>query len=418
MIGQIGIMLIGVGDVFVAAKYSSSTLAAIGIAVSIINPIFLFGIGLLMGISSFVAIRLGAKKNTADSLKSSLWLALILSFVLMGLSYSLTFFIPYLKFEGDLGTKITEYIRIVILSFPFAYIYQVVKEYLQAYEKVKIPNTIAIIFAVLNVPLNFILVFGMFGFSEYGLKGLAIASIIVRALMAFSSLYFVKDKLMNSNLDKEQAHEILKFSFPIAGMFFLEVLGFCLCGVLAGKFGIIQAGTNNLVLNISSLSFMIPLSISSAVSVKVGNAYGQKSFDKIKWYSCSAMSLTLTFMIFTALTFIFIPQKVLGLATDNKEILILGSTVLLIVAFFQIVDGIQVTIGGILRGLGRTKETFIAVLMGYWIIGIPTGIYLGFYKELKLIGLWTGLALALTCVSIALLFVSLKYFKHFDKEGI
>jgi MATE family multidrug resistance protein len=414
MAGQIGIMLIGIGDVLVASYHSPLSLASIGIAVNILNPLLLFGVGLMMGVSSFVSIQIGKKENLDCAFKSSLVYCLIASAVLMAMGYSLTSFIDLFGLVPEMVPYIKSYINIVIFSFPCVYLYQVCKEFLQAYEKVKLSNTVAIVGAIINVPLNYCLVFGKIGLPEMGFDGLAYSSCIMRVFMALVIIYPLRDRFKTSFIDFDFIKRLTRFSFPIASMIFFEVLGFCLFGVLAGKFGIIEAATNNLILNMASLTFMVPLSLSSAASVKIGNAFGKKSYTEIKGYSIATITCSVGFMVLTALAYMFFSTEIMALVSADIAIITLGATVLFVVAIFQVVDGLQVALGGILRGLEKTKESFLGIILGFWVIGIPLGIYLGFQLEYKLMGLWIGLALALGVVALILSIITLREFKKMD----
>lgn len=414
MAGQIGIMLIGIGDVLVASCHSSLSLASIGIAVNILNPVLLFGIGLMMGVSSFVSIQIGKKENLDCAFKSSLLYCFVASLFLMAMGYGLGSFVDSFGLVPEMVPFIKSYINIVIFSFPFVYLYQVCKEFLQAYEKVKLSNTVAIVGAALNVPLNYCLVFGKLGLPEMGFEGLAYASCIMRVFMSAVIIYPLRHRFSSSFVDFDFIKRLTKFSLPIASMIFCEVLGFCLFGVLAGKFGIIEAATNNLILNMASLTFMVPLSLSSAASVKVGNAFGKKSYSEIRGYSIATLTCSMGFMVFTAFVYLCFSSEIMSFVAKDPAIITLGATVLFVVAIFQIVDGLQVALGGILRGLEKTKESFLGIILGFWIIGIPLGIYLGFSLDYKLMGLWIGLALALGIVALVLTIITLKEFKRMD----
>ena len=416
IIGQVGIMLIGVGDVLVASAHSPLSLASIGVAVNILNPIFLFGIGLMMGVSSFVSIEIGKAKNLDSALKSSLFFALMASIALMVITYFFSLTIDYFGLVPEMVPLIKSYMNIVVFSFPFAYFYQVIKEFLQAYEKVNFANSVAIIGAIINIPLNYCLVFGKLGLPELGFDGMAYASLLIRFIMATIVIYPLRDKVFNGLIDRGYLKRLMRFSFPIASMIFFEVLGFCLFGVLAGKFGVIEAATNNLILNIASLTFMVPLSISSAVSVKVGNSFGQKSYSRIKGYSIMAIAMSMGFMLFTAVMYLLFSREIMSLLSDDFKIITMGAAVLFVVAIFQLVDGLQVTLAGVLRGLDKTKESFIGIIIGFWVIGIPLGVYLGFYEDLKLIGLWVGLAISLAVVGVLLTVITRSQFKKFKSN--
>src|SRR5690606_18985227 len=151
-----------------------------------------------------------------------------------------------------------------------------------------------------------------------------------------------------------------------------------------------------------SLAFMIPLSISAAVSVKVGHAYGERNFNRINIFSQVSLMTSLFFSIVMGLLFLTYPHAILSLYTDDVLVLDWAKKLLFWVACFQLFDGAQVTIAGVLRGLSVTRAPSIAIFTGYWLIGIPMGYYLGFHTGLEAQGFWIGLATALAVVSVML----------------
>ena len=161
---------------------------------------------------------------------------------------------------------------------------------------------------------------------------------------------------------------------------------------------------------------MITLSISNAVSVKVGSRFGEKDLDGIKKYSYAAIFISTAFMILTASMFILIPEPIMKFVTNDSEVIAIGVSLLLIVAMFQLVDGLQVTLAGILRGLEKTKESFFAALTGYWLLGIPFGLILAYEFGFNANGLWIGLATSLGMVAIALSFVFFKELKRLESQ--
>ena len=168
ILGQLGQMLIGAGDVLIASKYSTNSVAAIGLANGVINPIFLFGIGLMMGISPSLARIRGEGKDTRQSLVTIIIYSFACSIVLTLLTLILNQTVPLLGFDAHIVPSIQSYIRIVAWSFPFAIVFQGIKEYLQAYEDVFIANAITIVDVIVNLIANYILVFGIGNFAGYG----------------------------------------------------------------------------------------------------------------------------------------------------------------------------------------------------------------------------------------------------------
>ncbi len=163
-----------------------------------------------------------------------------------------------------------------------------------------------------------------------------------------------------------------------------------------------HAAAHNIVITLGSTTFMVPLSISSAVSTKIGHSYGSQNFSKMRDYLWASLAISIGFMSFACLGLVVFPDFLLSLFNADEGILDLGRKMLFIVAIFQVVDGIQITIAGILRGIGVTRPTLIFNLIGYWVLAIPIGLYLAYEYELYGIGMWIGMAIALFLVSIAL----------------
>jgi MATE family multidrug resistance protein len=411
IIGQLGQMLIVAGDVYIATMYSTKAVAGIGVAGGILNPIFLFGIGLMMGISPCLAVMRGQGNEGKNSLSTVLIYSLIVGFLLTFVMLLVNEATPLMGIDEALIPSIQQYISIVAWSFPFAIIFQGVKEYLQSYEKVLLPNIMAIMAVILNLGLNYIFVFGIEGIPGMGEVGLAYASLCIRVLLCVSLLLVVIPVHRLSRFSLELSKKVFLFSLPIAFMFFLEVLAFCVVAVLSGRLGVFEAATNNIIMTLASISFMIPLSISSAVAVKVGYAYGLKDKKVMLSFMKASILSVLIYILFSVSTFFFLPEHIMNFMTTDKEVIKLGVSLLFIVALFQFADGLQVILSGVLRGMNDTKTSSYLVFIGYWIIGIPIGIYLTFYLDFGTQGLWSGLAISLSLVAIALSLVTFKKFK-------
>lgn len=416
VLGQVGVMLITFGDIFVATKHSTLSVASIGVATGVFNPILLLGVGLMMGVSPSMAIRRGRGEDTHKYLKSSLVYAVGVGIILSSIMFLVNNFVPYMGIEEEMVKPIQRYIYITTWSFPFMYIFQVIKEFLQSFEKVFLPNLISVIGVFVNLGLNYLLVFGYNGHFEYGYDGLAYASFSIRVILALSLLFIARKYLKLGTIDFDFIKSTFKYSLPIACMFFVEVLAFCVVSILAGGMGIEISAANNIVMNMGSITFMIPLSISSAVSVKVGAKFGEKDLKGIKEFAYAALILSLSFMCFSASCFVFLPEFLMKLVTVDEKVIAIGVSLFVIVSLFQLVDGAQVTLSGILRGLEKTKESFIAAFAGYWLLGIPFGILLAYKFDLQASGLWIGLASSLSLVALSLSVIFVKELKRLSQN--
>lgn len=415
--GQIGLMLIGTGDMIIAGRYSRECLAAIGLAVAVANPIQISLLGMQFSIGPILAQKRGQGENVESYFWTVIFYSLLVSVVSTVLTLLSIKIVPLFNYSPELNRIIIEYLLIVSFSSVGLGIYMGIKEFFQSMEKTLAANTIALIGAILNLGLNYLFVFGALNFPELQEAGLAWASLGTRLIMAiFLMLLTTKFWKLSKKIDFELMKELGKVGLPISVSMFLEIMAFCLVSLLVGKFTEDQIAANNLALNIASLAFMVPLSISSAVGVKVGHAYGEKKISNIHVYTRVSIVASLFFTAINGLCFYFLPDSILSFYTLDQEVLVWGAKILFWIACFQIFDGTQVTLSGILRGLSVTKAPSIVIFIGYWLIGLPLGYVLAFNLGLESQGFWIGLAISLAIVAGMLAFVLMKKFREITAE--
>jgi multidrug resistance protein, MATE family len=403
IIGQIGLMLIGTGDMIIAGRYSRECLAAIGLAISIANPIQISLLGLQFSISPLLA----QKRGNGESLGPYFWTVFTYSFLIALVSSVLTYFsfklVPLFGYDDKLESIIQEYLIITSFSSFGLCFYQGMKEFFQSMEKTLAANSLALVAVVVNLICNYAFVFGEFGMPQLKEAGLAWASLLVRTFMGIGLMLMAYRWWRRPfKIDWSFMKELWKIGGPISVSLFFEIMAFCSVTLFVGKFPDIQTAANNLALNIGSLAFMVPLSVSAAVGVKVGHAYGERNKDSILIYSEVSLFTSFIFTLCMGSIFYFFPHAVMSLYTDDVLVLDWAKKLLFWVACFQLFDGAQVTIAGILRGLSITRAASLSIFFGYWVIGIPLGYYLGFYSGLEAQGFWIGLATSLAVVAVML----------------
>lgn len=401
--GQIGLMLVGTGDMIIAGRYSRECLAAIGLAIAILNPIQISLLGLQMSIGPILAQNRGKGKDVRDTYWTIIAYSLIIAMISGTISLASYYLVGILDYGPSLNAIIEKYIVITSFSSIGICLYQGLKEFYQAQDQTFAANITALGSAVFNLGLNYALVFGAYGFPELKEEGLAWASLICRVVTSLA-LFFYSYKFWKSlkKIDWDLIKQFWKLGLPVSGTLFFEIMAFCSVTLFVGRFAEDQIAANNLALNIGSLAFMIPLSISSAVAVKVGYAYGKKDSALVKTYAQASLLLAICFAFLMGSTFYLFPEAVLGFYTVDPEVIAWGKKLLFWVACFQLFDGLQVTLSGVLRGLSVTRASSVCVFIGYWVIGIPLGYYLGFHANMEAQGFWVGLALALAVVAMML----------------
>ena len=413
IVGNLGQTLIGATDVFIAAKHSTNTLAAISIANSIIFCILIMGMGLMSAISIQMSNLRGNRKPTKKFLFTVLNYSTVLAVIFCLICLLMVPLVPMMGFEPVLVPMIKEYIFICAFSLFGMYLYQCLREFLLAYEIVAFPNLILIFALILNFILAYCLVFGIGPIQGLGVIGLALAAFIVRTLMGIVLLVYCFDLIKFKNpFDTSLIKQLLKIGYPIGIAMFLEFLGFNLITILVGREAGILAATHNICVTITSSAYVIPMSISAAIAIKVGFFNGAQNLREIKRYSLSGTSMSVIFMLFCSVLLMTIPRQIFEVFTKNPEILALGLPILHIAAFYLMFDGLQVSLSGILKGLKMTKIASVTLIAGYWLFGLPFGYMLAYHYKMSLNGFWIGLAVSFLAMTTLFSIVIFKKFKQ------
>lgn len=417
IIGNLGQILIGAVDVFVASKHSLDTLSAISIANAIVLCIYIVGIGIMSAISIVLSNYRGDRKPTKKYLLSIVVFSLLLALVFWGITIAIVPIVPKMGFENHLVPMISEYILISAFSIFGMYVYQSLKEFLQAHEIVNFPNILLVLALVLNFALNFILVFGMFGIPALGVVGLAIATLIVRTFMGLT-LFIYCLRLINFKkpFDSILIKQLVKVGYPIGFALLLEFLGFNLITILVGRESGLFASVHTIVSTVGSICYMVPLAFSNALAIKVGFFNGAKMFNQIKRYSITGITISVVFMGVCTLILLYFPKQIFSIFTTDKSILAVGIPVLIVAACFEMLDGLQTSLSGVLKGLKMTKTVSACIISGYWLFGLPLGFLLAYGMKMQLIGFWLGLAFSFFAISIIELIIILVRFKYLRLE--
>lgn len=402
--GQIGQMLFGIGDMLVAARYSSLAVASIGVAAMTFAPFLMVGVGVLLCTGPLASQAKGRGEEDPTLLYNAYFLSFLLSLVLTLILFCAPLYIDFLKLTPEISPHVVDFLQITSFSLFPAFVYQATKDYLQANGYTIAPNVIILFFNIVNVLLNILFMFGYGSFEGYGIKGAAIATLLCRFMMAIVVFLYMKSVMKFVRKRNNQTIKtILRLGSPISFTILCEVLIFTVVTILVGGMSLVAGAAQSLVINITSLTFMIPLALGSAISVLIGEQFGKKSLPGIKRLSTGAMTLTLVLQILFAIIYLTIPNQVMGLVTKDEAVILYGATLLFWVGIFQIPDGLQVVLSGVMRGLNETKIPMFLGLVSYWVIGLPIGVYLAYTDKMEARGLWIGLAIGLTCMCILLI---------------
>ena len=411
ILAELGWMGMGVVDTIMVGPLGPAAIGAVGIGNAMHFAIAVFGMGLFLGLDMLVSRALGAGRvdECHAWLRTGVVLAAILSPVFVALTYVLKAGIPHFRFHPDVMPLVDAYFGVLLWSTPFLLYYATFRRYLQGMHRVT-PVMFALVSAnVVNAAANWVLIYGHLGFPALGVTGSAWATLIARAYMATVLLVAVRRSLADPLAARltpgtsQSMRELIALGFPAASQIALEVGVFAASSALAGRLTPIAVASHQITMNIIAVAFMIPLGLSSAGAVRVGHAIGAGDRRRAGAAGWTAILLGVAFMTVAAASFVTVPRALLGLFTQEEQVLQLGSSLLLVAAVFQLFDGIQGVATGALRGIGDTRTPMITNLAGHWLFGLPVGYSLCFIAGYGVIGLWIGLSVGLTIVGIILL---------------
>jgi MATE family multidrug resistance protein len=409
---ELGWMAMGVVDTLMVGPLGAAALGGAGIGSSLFIAVGIFGMGLLLGLDTTVAQAFGAGDVVECDrwLIGGLWLAVLATLPLAAVMWLLVQALPHLGFHLDVLPHVVAYFPIVAFSLPPLLVYAALRRYLQARSCVG-----AIVFALVsanlvNLAANAGLIYGLGPLPELGVRGAAWATVISRVYMA-AVLGWVAWRLhaggpgqhLSWALPRARVRRLLALGLPAAAHLTFEVGVFSAVTALAGQLRPEALAAHQIALNIASVVFMVPLGVSSAAAVLVGQHVGARDLSGARRSGWAAILVVQIFMMTSALALVLAPGPFIRLFTAETAVIAIGAQLLGVAATFQLFDGLQVATTGALRGLGETRVPMLISLVGYWISGLPLGWYLCFRAGYGVIGLWMGLAASLCLVGTALL---------------
>lgn len=416
VLAEVGWFAMSIVDTVMVGPLGPAAIGAVGAGSILFMTLMVFGFGTLLALDTFVSQSFGAGRvdECHRWLFAGLQLALVLSVVLMLTSAAGLALLPAFGFHPDVLPQLSAYTRPLVWSAPPLLAYVVFRRYLQAMNVVR-PVMIALVAAnLMNLFVNWVLIFGHFGMPAMGVVGAAYATVASRIVLAASLFGIV---LYNERGTPSGLHDvpfewhtdrmwrIFQLGWPAALQVTLEVGVFAAASTLAGRIGPLASAANQVVLNIAGLIFMIPFGLGSAAAVRVGQAVGRHDLPGMRRAGWTALSLASLVMTGSALLFLTVPAWLIRVYSADVQVIELGVVLLFICSVFQLFDGLQTVATGALRGLGDTRTPMVLNLIGHWLIGLPIGYVLCFNRDWGVAGLWTGLSTGLILIGASLLLV-------------
>ena len=419
---MLGHIFVSFADNIMVGQLGAAELAAVSLGNSFFFIAMSLGIGFASAITPLVAEADSAKNSLGvkNALKHGLILCAILSVLLYLLMLLAVPVIHYMKQPLEVVELAIPYLYIISISIIPLVVFEALKRFSDGLSNTKYPMYATIAANIINIIVNYLLIFGSFGFPKLGIVGAGIGTLVSRIIMIFflSLIFMKKEKfkpyILNIKfriVDSLIFKKIINIGFPSALQMLFEVGIFTAAIWMSGVLGKNFQAANQIAFNLSAMTFMVGVGLSVAAMIRVGNQKGLSDFIELRRIAFSVFMLTVLIEMFFAVMFlvfrdwlptIYLDTENLSKTLENTEVILIASKLLLIVALFQIFDGLQVVILGALRGMQDVKIPTIITFVSYWLIGFPISFYLGIYTPLKSTGIWIGLLISLVCASIML----------------
>ena len=413
LIGQVAQVAMGVLDTIMAGAVSATDLAAVAVGFSLWLPLTLLGNGIFTAVTALIARALGAGQphSVARHFQQALWLAIgvgALNTVLVANSGALLTLMgvdPHVRPLGEL------YLRGIAVGMPAAALLQVLRAFSEGSGRSKPVMLVNVGALLINIPLNYIFIHGLFGAPKLGGAGCGIATGISLWVNFFALALLLLPRYRPLLRDFRRPDwsaqwRIVQLGFPIGAAVFAEVSLFALVALLIGHLGATTIASHQIALNFSALTFMVPSSLGLALTVKIGHCIGAGELARARRYTRSGLAMAIAFAMCSASLMLLFPSLIARIYTADPTVIALTAQLLFFAAIYQLSDGLQVVAAGCLRGYHDTRIVMVITLIAYWGIGLPAGYALGLTDLLVPMlgarGLWIGLVLGLTVAAVLL----------------
>lgn len=415
---QIAQIAIATTDVVMLGWYGTEELAATVLASQAFFVVFIFGSGFANAVLPLAAQAEGRNDPThvRRSVRMGMWILLLYATVAMPFLWNLEPGLIALGQKPELAALASDYIRIAQWGMFPAVMMMALRSFFAARSRAGIVLWSALFGTLVNGVVNYALIFGHFGMPEMGVRGAAVASVfsstVIFVIMAGWALWHPRHldyRLFQRFWRPEWPAfvEVFRLGLPIGLTILAETGLFLAASVMMGWLGTIQLAAHGIAIQLASISFMVPLGLSQAATVRIGQAYGRGDMAKLARAAHTVMALAVVISLMAAALFWIFPEALVSLFLDETnadaaELMRAAVPLLLVAAAFQLVDAIQAIGAGLLRGIKDTRIPMIIAVVSYWPVGLSAAYGLGFGLGLGGPGIWAGLAIGLGVAAVLL----------------
>lgn len=426
---QLAQMGMGVLDTVMAGRLGAVDLAGVALGGSVLFPVMMVMMGVLQSVSPTVAQLNGAgrKEEIGEVVRQALWMAILASILIDFVLLNARPYYELMQVDARAVDVSIPYLRYAAWGIPAVMGYFVLRFMVEGVGYTRPAMMIAVTALILKIPLNYIFMYGKFGAPALGGAGCGVSIAIVMWFQFIVMLVvstrrrfaFARFRQQFSLPHWRRIKDLLVIGLPIGATLLFEIGLFSMVTVLAGRFGAEVVAAHTTAMNIGGITFMIPLAIGMASTIRVGFNVGVGRGDLARKTAKVALVSTMLTAVFSISMVVIFRYEIANLYTNDPEVLSLAVTLLLFVAIFQLFDHSQVAAIGVLRGYKDTKFPMVVTFVCYWLIGLPVGCVLGFGwlgDPMGVYGFWMGLILSLALVALFVCFRLVKVSERFARQ--
>lgn len=413
MLSQLGHMMVNVADSVMVGQLGATPLAGASLANVIFHLLLMFGIGVSYAITPLVAAADGQKNTERSSLllKHALLINVLMGVFLFALVAVAGPLLHLLDQPPNVVDLALPYLNIIALSMIPLMVFQTFRQFAEGLSYTRQAMIIVIGSSLLNIGLNYIMIYGKFGFPAMGLNGAGWASFISRIVLAlWIAIYIYQGRpfvpfrtgFRIGNYNKIIVKKLLNLGLPAGFQFIFEVGAFGFAVIMVGWIGTKELAAHQIAINLAAISYMMASGLSAAAAVRVGNQLGKRDIKTLRTAAFTLYGMVVVFMGCCAIVFIAGRELLPSFYIEDPEVIGIASSLLIISGLFQLSDGIQVLSLGALRGLEDVKVPTLLTFIAYWLLALPCGYIFGFVLDLGVRGIWYGLLIGLTIVAVVM----------------
>lgn len=408
-------------DTAMTGQYNAEDMAAVAVAGSVWGPIALLGIGCLMALSPLSAQMAGAgnRESVAHLLRQGIWISIITSILLIAFFWLISYRLQDFGLTPEMASLSGSYLRALMWGLPGFMFFVNQRSFYEGFARTRPAMIVGLLGLALNVPCNYILIYGKFGLPALGAAGCGVASAICYWFMGLVMLVLLKNDNaykdlrplfipFHKRMDKGKKEPIfdgkliwrtLRIGFPSAIALFFEVTMFAISAILLAPFGTVMVAGNQIAMNFGQIVFMIPLAIGMTVTIRVGYCLGAHKLAQARVCAMTGMWIACAFAVFTAIVCIIFRNGIAHIYNDDPQVVALAMHLMYFLGAYQLLDALQMVGVAILRGYNDTRIISLICFVSYWLVGLPIGCLLAlshvFDEPMGAVGFWICYLIAL-----------------------